>query len=177
MQYLMTVKGQIISRRQFLRGDFSSRRPMLRPPWATAEAQFLSRCDGCGNCREACMQHIIELTDSGYPQIEFKNGECTFCGDCARACDEGALAWSPQATPWQVKAVVMSECLTRRGVVCRSCGEPCATGAIRFHFVIGGIAQPQVDPAACTGCGACFAVCPAQAIALRDDPVYQEACA
>ena len=123
------------------------------------------------------MQHIIELTDSGYPRIEFKNGECTFCGDCARACDEGALAWSPQATPWQVKAVVLSACLAQHGVVCRSCGEPCATGAIRFHFVIGGIAQPQVDPAACTGCGACFAVCPAQAIALRDDPVYQEACA
>jgi len=120
----MTVKGQTISRRQFLRGDFRSRRPMLRPPWAMAEAQFLSRCDGCGNCREACMQHIIVLTDGGYPQIDFLNGECTLCGDCARACDEGALAWSPQATPWQVKAVVMSECLTRRGVVCRSCGEP-----------------------------------------------------
>ncbi len=173
----MASKGQIISRRQFLRGDFSSRRRTQRPPWAMAEAQFLSRCDGCDDCREACMQRIIVLTDGGYPRIDFLNGECTFCGDCARACTEGALAYSPRVAPWRVKAVVMPECLARRGVVCRSCGEQCAIGAIRFHFVKGGIAQPQVDPAACTGCGVCFAVCPAQAIALRDDPVYQEACA
>jgi ferredoxin-type protein NapF len=81
-----------------------------------------------------------------------------------------------QSPPGQVKAVVKPECLTRHGVVCRSCGEQCETGAIRFHFIKGGVAQPQVEPALCTGCGACFAVCPAQAIALHDDPVYQEAC-
>ena len=173
----MTSKRQIISRRQFLRGDFSSRRPMLRPPWAMAEAQFLSRCDGCGDCRQACGQHIIQLTDSGYPQIDFLNGECTFCGDCARACGKGALVCLPQTKPWEIKAVVMPECLTHHGVVCRSCGEQCATGAIRFRFDNGGIAQPRVEPALCTGCGACIAVCPAPAIALRDDPVYQEACA
>jgi len=177
MQYLMTAKGQIISRRQFLRGDFSSRRPVLRPPWVVVEAEFLSQCNGCGNCREACMQHIIVLAHGGYPQIDFLNGECTLCGDCARACTEGAFAYSPFVMPWQVKAVVQPACLAQRGVACRSCGEQCASGAIRFHFVKGGIAEPRVDPAACTGCGACFAVCPAQAIALRDDPVYQEACA
>lgn len=142
-----------------------------------AEAQFLSRCDGCGDCRAACTQRIIVLTDSSYPQIDFLNGECTFCGACARACGEGALAWSPQAVPWQVKAVVLPACLAQHGVVCRSCGEQCETGAIRFRYVKGGAAQPQVEPAVCTGCGACFTVCPAQAIALRDDPVYQEACA
>lgn len=167
----------MISRRQFLRGDFSSRRPTQRPPWAMAEAQFLSRCDGCGDCREACTQRSIVLTDSGYPRIDFRNGECTFCGDCARACTKGALAYSPRVAPWQAKADVMPECLTRHGVVCRSCGEQCATGAIHFRFDKGGVAQPRVEPALCTGCGACFAVCPAQAIALRDDPGCQEACA
>lgn len=173
----MASKGQMISRRQFLRGDFSSRRPTRRPPWAMAEAQFLSRCDGCGDCRKACTQRVIVLSDGGYPQIDFLSGECTFCGDCARACTKGALGYSPRVLPWQVKAVVMPECLTRHGVVCRSCGEQCPTGAIRFRFVNGGVAQPRVEPVLCTGCGACFAVCPAQAIALRDDPVYQEACA
>ena len=171
----MASKRQVISRRQFLRGDFSSRRPTLRPPWATPEARFLGRCNGCGDCRDACGQHIIVLTDSGYPQIDFLNGECIFCGDCARACGEGALAWLSQATPWQVKAVVLPACLAQHGVVCRSCGESCEAGAIYFHFTQRGISQPQVEPASCTGCGACFAVCPAQAIALRNDPVYQEA--
>lgn len=171
----MASQGQTISRRQFLRGDFSSRRPAQRPPWAEAEAQFLGRCDGCSNCRDVCTQRIIVLTDGGYPRIDFLNGECTFCGDCARACTKGALAYSLRVPPWQIKAVVMPECLARHGVVCRSCSEQCATGAIRFRFVKGGVAQPRVEPALCTGCGACFAVCPAQAIALRDNPVYHEA--
>lgn len=173
----MASDTQDISRRQFLRGDYRGRDSVVRPPWATAPSRFLSLCDRCGRCRDACARHLILLTDSGYPRIDFQNDECTFCGDCARACTEGALAYSPQVAPWQIKAVVMPECLTRRGVVCRSCGEQCETGAIRFRFVKGGVAQPQVEPALCTGCGACFAVCPAQAIALRDDPVYQENCA
>lgn len=173
----MENNGQMISRRQLLHGDFGDHRPTQRPPWAMAEAQFLSQCDGCGDCRKACGQHIIVLTDGGYPQIDFLNGECTFCGDCARACTKGALVYSPRVLPWQVKAVVQSECLATHGVVCRSCGEQCATGAIRFRFFKGGVAQPRVEAALCTGCGACFAVCPAHAIALRDDPVYQEACA
>jgi len=168
----------MISRRQFLRADFSSRRSVLHPPWALAEAQFLGRCDGCGNCLKACMQHIIVLADSGYPQIDFLNGACTFCGRCAESCPTGALRRPDTSTPpWLLKARTDDRCLTFQGVVCRSCGEQCETGAIRFRFTKGGIGQPQVNAAACTGCGACFAVCPAQAIALRDDAVYQEACA
>lgn len=162
----MANRGQNISRRQFLRGDFSGRRPVVRPPWVVAEAEFLSQCNGCGNCREACSQHIIVLTDSGYPQIDFLNGECTFCGDCARSCDEGVFAWSPQATPWQVKAVVLPVCLAKHDVVCRSCGEQCETGAIQFRFIKGGVAEPQVESTDCNGCGACVAPCPVQAISI-----------
>ena len=164
-------------RRHFLRGGYRGLKTAVRPPGAAPAEQFLSLCNRCGHCRSACPQHIIALTDSGYPQIDFLSGECTFCGDCARACTEGALAYSPGVAPWRVKAVVTPECLTYRGVVCRSCGERCETGAIRFRFAQGRVARPQVDPASCTGCGACFAVCPAQAIILRDDPVYQEASA
>ena len=173
----MAGDTQNLSRRQFLRGDYRGRNAVVRPPWAIPQPRFLSLCNRCGKCRDACAQRIIELTDSGYPQINFLNGECTFCGDCARACSEGALAYSTRVASWQIKAIVMPECITRRGVVCRSCGEQCGTGAIRFRFTKGGVGQPRMNAAACTGCGACCAVCPAQAIALRNAAVYQEACA
>lgn len=165
----------MFNRRQLLCADFRSRRPVRRPPWVIAEEHFLDRCNGCGDCRDACAQRIVVLAGGGYPQIDFLNGGCTFCGDCARVCTQGALACSPNVAPWQLKAVATPGCLTRHGVVCRSCSEQCETGAIRFIPVKGGVAQPQMEPALCTGCGACFAVCPAQAIALLDEPVYQEA--
>lgn len=166
------------SRRQFLRGDYRGRKVVVRPPWAAPPNRFLSLCDRCGHCRDACRERIILLTDSGYPRIDFLNGACTFCGDCARICPTGALRYSDTGTaPWTLKAHTGDRCLSFQGVVCRSCGEWCETGAIRFRFIKGGVAQPQVDSSVCSGCGACFAVCPVQAIALRDDTVYQEACA
>lgn len=164
----------MFNRRQLFRVDFRSRLPVRRPPWAIAEGQFLDRCNGCGDCRDACTQRIVILADGGYPQIDFLNDGCTFCGDCARACTQGALAYSPHVAPWQLKAVATRECLTRHGVVCRSCSEQCETGAIRFISAKGVVAQPRVEPTLCTGCGACVSVCPAQAIVLLDEPVYQE---
>jgi Pyruvate/2-oxoacid:ferredoxin oxidoreductase delta subunit len=57
-------------------------------------------------------------------------------------------------------------CLARNRVVCRNCGELCAPRAIRFLVVAGGVAAPEVDPRACTGCGDCAPACPVSAIAL-----------
>ena len=51
-------------------------------------------------------------------------------------------------------------------VVCRTCGESCAPGAIRFRIEAGGVSAPQVDLAACTGCGDCVPACPVAAITL-----------
>lgn len=164
------------SRARFLRGNLSESRHELHPPWAVSEEEFLDRCTRCGDCIGACAHGLLGPGSGGFPRINFAQSACSFCGDCARACPEGALVYSPHAEPWRVKAVVTGECLTLRGVVCRSCGEHCASGAIRFRFSRRGISQPQVLPTACTGCGACHAACPAQAIALRDESILQEDC-
>ena len=58
-------------------------------------------------------------------------------------------------------------CLARRQVECRICGEVCDASAIRFRPTLGGVSRPELDHAACTGCGACVAPCPAHAIACR----------
>lgn len=161
----------------FLRGKFSSQRLPLRPPWARAEVEFIEQCTRCGDCHRACARGLIETGSGGFPQINFAHGACTFCGDCARACTDGALAYAPHAMPWSLHAVVQESCLTWRGVVCRSCGEQCEAGAIHFRYAPGKAARPEVATSTCTGCGACFGVCPAQAISLRAGSIPLEVCA
>lgn len=155
-----------LSRRGFLRGR-SAAPPPLRPPWSGPEAGFAARCTRCGDCTAACPQAILAAGPGGYPTVDFSRGECTFCGDCAAACAPGALDRKREPLPWAIQAAISDPCLTRAGVECRVCGDFCDPRAIRFPPRAGGVAVPEVDAAACTGCGACLAPCPAGAVTLR----------
>lgn len=57
-------------------------------------------------------------------------------------------------------------CLARHGIVCQSCRDVCPEGAMRFRPRLGQVAAPEVDLAACTGCGECVAPCPVAAIQI-----------
>ncbi len=155
-----------ISRRQFLRGNFSGSRAVPRPPWALAEAAFASACTRCGDCIDACPQHILVLDKAARPTLDFGRGECTFCGKCVDACRPRALLQREGEPPWLLKAQVQESCLALANVVCRACGDACPVQAIRFRPAIMAAARPEVDASLCTGCGACYAPCPAQAIRL-----------
>jgi len=164
-----------VSRAGFLRGDFSGRSSPLRPPWTLPEAHFVERCNRCGACLEACPAGILEKGRGGFPQVNFSRGECTFCGACEQACTAGAFTdpsrRAAASRPWSVRAAINERCLARRAVECRSCADQCDATAIRFRLVVGGSALPVLDQASCSGCGACYAVCPVQAIELRQgDP-------
>lgn len=156
------------SRAQFLRGDFSGKSRPQRPPWSVEEARFVELCGRSGTCIQRCPEKILIKGRGGFPQVDFSLGGCSFCGECVKACPSGALQRSDEATPWQLKASVEPDCLAYGQVVCRTCGEYCQLGAIRFPPLVGGVAKPQVDAASCNGCGACVAPCPRQAIKLRE---------
>lgn len=64
------------------------------------------------------------------------------------------------------RVVVLEACLALRGVVCGSCRDACDIGAIRMRPRLRAAPAPVVDGARCTGCGACVAICPADAIRL-----------
>jgi len=154
------------SRGRFLRGDFRGRHPSIRPPWAVDEGEFTERCTRCGDCIVACPSHIVVNGPGRFPQIDFFRGECTFCGRCASACRAGALRFDACSSPWQLVARITDRCVTLNGVVCRSCGDACETHAIRFELRSGGVAAPELRPDGCSGCGACLATCPGNAIEI-----------
>ena len=156
-----------LSRASFLRGNIFGTRNIVRPPWALSESAFTDQCTRCNDCITACPENIIEAGRGGFPVISFANGECTFCGDCHRTCEPGALhASSADARPWDLTVTLGADCLGEQGIVCRLCEDQCEARAIRFPK-LGGAGAPKIDRQSCTGCGACIAPCPVDAIAAQ----------
>ncbi len=145
----------------------------LRPPWALAEVDFLQACTRCDDCLRVCPERLIQRGEGGYPQVDFSAAHCSFCGDCVAHCEPQALrkmdADDAVRAPWKLWPQVSAACLLQKQVACRSCGDLCDAKAIQFILVAGrgGIPQMQIHTEDCTGCGACVAPCPTQAIALQ----------
>jgi ferredoxin-type protein NapF len=155
------------SRRRLMFGRSAARAAPL-PPWARSVSAFAGACTRCGDCAAACPTGIIDATGP-FPVVDFAHGECTFCGDCVRACPEPAfdrIAFDAGAAPWTLVAAIGEACLARKNVVCQSCGDACAVRAIHFRAEPGRVPMPRLDPSACTGCGACVSVCPADAVVV-----------
>ncbi len=160
-----------IDRSQFLRGTLWGRRPPLRPPWSGPEVSFIDFCRRGGACIDACPEGILIAGRGRLPEVDFARGECSFCGKCAQVCPTGALSLANAVgdadgaqRPWTATAAPTDACLSMKGVSCRVCAEHCEAGAIRFALAVGGGARPVIEPALCSGCGACVAPCPADAI-------------
>ena len=154
-----------ISRRLLLRGRPTSQTPTLRLPWAVNDTLFTAGCTRCGDCIKVCPEQIIVKGDGGFPRIQFDLGGCTFCHACVDVCQQPIF--EPAASPWQATAQINLNCLTQQQVFCQNCKDACDARAIQFRFGTNGIAFPQINADACTGCGACVAPCPTQAIDIQ----------
>lgn len=108
---------------------------------------------------EACPEGILTVADDGV-ELHPDRGECTFCGACAAACPEPVFAATGMAHVMEITA----DCLVQAGIACMSCRDACPETAIAMQPRIGAPFLPRLDAAACTGCGACAAACPADAI-------------
>lgn len=136
----------------------------FRPPWAKFEPDFLAACTRCQACVLSCPEQVLIRDTDGLPQFDPRLGECTFCGDCAAACESNAFEPERQR-PWTLVSRVAESCLSAQGVVCASCREVCPTMAIRV--LPGARAAAAVNIDACTGCGACIGTCPVDALSLH----------
>ena len=154
------------ARRAFFRGHVVD--VAHHVPWAVED--FETACQRCDDCINVCEEAVLKTGDGGFPTIDFSRGACTFCGACASACRYGALD-AGRSPAWTLKARLTGNCVSASGVTCRSCGDTCDTSAIRFRLQVGGRATPQFEEAACTGCGACIAICPTAALSIREEAV------
>ncbi len=168
-----TTQHMDARRRSLLRGRWADAgatppTPPPRPPWALRpDDAFTGACTRCGDCVRACPENILATGDGGYPVISFATAGCSLCGDCRRVCAPGALQGDAPLPAFAWRAHIESSCLAHLGVECRICGDACDARALRFVPMHGSVAQPQLQPSSCTGCGACVSVCPAGAMALR----------
>lgn len=135
----------------------------IRPPGALPEPKFQSQCTTCDECVTACPEAIIVRGSGGFPEVDFRRGECTFCMRCVDVCADGALSRTTEPV-WQLEVRVLDKCLARRQVICQTCADVCDTEAIRFHPQLGTVATPRISHDVCTGCGACIAACPENAL-------------
>lgn len=156
----------MLSRRQWLKGNFSGKPNEPTPPWAIK--QFFESCSRCDACIAACPTRILVRGDGGFPRVDFRSGECSFCGACAEACQARALVRRDGAPPWKLVAAIDDSCLCFANVICRSCGEQCDADAIHFTLVAAAVARPSVAADRCSGCGACVAPCPNGAILITE---------
>lgn len=152
----------MLSRRALFRG-ISGGQVARRPPW-TGEA-FTDACTRCGDCIAACPDQLLFKGDGGYPEIRFDQDGCNFCGQCAQACSVDAFNVDGPAFRWRIN--LAANCLAFADIDCRSCEDACEPRAIRFRPALGRAAQPELSLDACNGCGACMAVCPADAVRLE----------
>lgn len=151
-----------LSRRAFFGLARPPEPPRLCPPGVALSD--LAACSGCGKCAEACPTGVLAM-QGGLPALDFARAECTFCGKCAQSCPEPVFA-NGVAQRFPHVMAIGPDCLTYMGVDCQACRDGCPAEAIRFRPRRGGPFLPELDSAACTGCGACVSLCPAAAISL-----------
>jgi ferredoxin-type protein NapF len=148
-----------ISRRDLLRGR--TQPPPFRSLPPGAGLATLAACTGCGACVRACPETVLLLVGDKValdPQL----GECSFCGRCAEVCPEPVFADDRRMAH---RFDIADHCLARAGITCMTCRDTCPEAAISMRPRIGGPFLPVIDQSSCTGCGACVAPCPSQAIA------------
>lgn len=125
-------------------------------------------CTRCGQCITACPEKILHAGEGSFPALDPRlgSGECTFCGACAEACNE-AVFDTTRTPPWSVTAILdPAECLAFENIHCEACRDFCDARAITLPPRAGGPSRPILDSEKCTGCGACVAPCPGNAIRL-----------
>jgi ferredoxin-type protein NapG len=146
-----------------LKGD----KTLIRPPGGQDEAAFLSLCIKCDRCRSVCPEGVIGvstifdgLVSMRTPVMDFRKGYCDFCKKCIDVCPTAALKpFSGQSVKIGV-AELTESCIALRTGGCTKCFDVCPELAITLNKQN----APIIDREACSGCGLCVKVCPANVL-------------
>ena len=144
----------------------TKRVPLLRPPGAISEKQFLQSCSRCDECIHACPKDAIVRAPKkmGFlvyntPYIDPMRNPCVMCTDlpCISACPDKALLPVQELTDVNMGYAILDKkkCQAYGETFCQQCVIDCP--------VPGAITQindkPIIDKNICTGCGVCMRSC------------------
>ena len=146
---------------------FTKRVPLLRPPGAITERQFLQNCTRCDKCIHACPKDAIVKAPKkfgflvmGTPYIDPIKTPCVMCDDlpCIPACPDSALlpVESPSEVNMGYAILDKNKCQAYGDTFCQQCIIDCPIpGAITQNKD----QQPEFHKKICTGCGVCVRSC------------------
>jgi len=146
---------------------FTKRVPLLRPPGAVTERQFLQDCTRCDKCIHACPKDAIVKAPKkfgflvmGTPYIDPIKNPCVMCDDlpCISACPDNALlpVDSPSEVNMGYAILDKKKCQAYGDTFCQQCIIDCPIpGAITQNKD----QQPEFHKKICTGCGVCVRSC------------------
>jgi len=138
---------------------------VIRPPYFNKELDFENICKTCTekSCLDVCEVDIIEIQEDSTPILNLAQSGCTYCDECAKACDANVLTLENKKNINAKFSIGLLECLSWNQTMCFSCKDPCLEDAIQFL----GMFRPEIDEKLCTSCGFCLTVCPTDAITLE----------
>ncbi|MDD2905603.1 MAG: ferredoxin-type protein NapF [Sulfurimonas sp.] len=136
----------------------------IRPPYFGDNAAFDTECQKCdGKCATLCQEKIIVIRADKTPSLDFSKSGCTYCDDCAHACEFDVLKLENKKRIHADVTINQTTCMSWSGVMCFSCKDPCLEDAIEFRAMF----MPTIDLSKCTACGFCVSRCPSYAIDIK----------
>jgi ferredoxin-type protein NapG len=143
----------------------TKRVPLLRPPGAISERQFLQACTRCDACIHACPKDAIRKAPKsmgflvmGTPYIDPIKTPCVMCDDlpCIPACEDNALLPVDREDVNMGYAILNKKnCKAYSNIFCQQCVIDCPVpGAITQRDM-----KPMIHKDVCTGCGVCARSC------------------
>jgi ferredoxin-type protein NapG len=143
----------------------TKRVPLIRPPGAISERQFLQACTRCDACIHACPKDAIRKAPKsmgflvmGTPYIDPIKTPCVMCDDlpCIPACEDNALLPVAREDVNMGYAILNKKnCKAYSEIFCQQCVIDCPVpGAITQRDM-----KPMIHKDVCTGCGVCARSC------------------
>jgi len=158
------------------------RAPVIRPPAALREDEFVDRCVRCGNCMKVCPTNGLQpvMAETGIegiwtPKLVPEIGYCEYnCNLCGQVCPTGAIRRLSIEDKKNIKLgtanIDRSICIPwAQGKGCIVCEEHCPVPEKAIKLIAsnvkGGILEkPVIDAELCVGCGLCQNKCPVRPV-------------
>ena len=119
-------------------------------------------CLGFGDCVIVCQYDAMKI-ENGVARVD--KALCTGCGMCVKACPNALITVAPASSEVFVscsstdKGAFTRKICSAGCIGCKRCEKACNFDAIHVADNLA-----SIDPAKCTNCGECVAVCPTKVI-------------